>query len=175
MSILLPPAKSKYARHTDDLHFIRTWLHTQEGRVMALYVGTAYGEDLYSWLGIGLGTPTTVSWTGIEIRRVVADYVRDAIGKRAKIIHGDILEHSCKYNFIIASHVWDTDAIKNKPLLMHLLTLAPLVIAQGALCDLSGGYQYSYHGAGYYHIHTRDTPELTSRIKSPYFNLHLKT
>lgn len=128
----LPPTVSIYARTPNDQRVIRRLISAHEGSTLrALYIGPSFGEDFFSWLPIGYGTGTQVSWDALEIDVKASAHLRKHLPDGIMLYHGgDFRTDSFLYNYdiIIANHVWTIDAKENLPNLQKLLDNAQLAV-----------------------------------------------
>ena len=143
--MMTPPTISKYARYPDDMRYVREWLRERE-TVQALYVGTAYGEDMFSWLNVDLGTGATVVWAGLEPDVMAYRHCREATDQIYMLNKG-VMDHAGQYDLIVANNVWRADSADNVAMLKHIQGMCRgILIARGANLERVGWWGHAGEG-----------------------------
>jgi len=163
---MLPPPVSKYARYPDDIRLVREWIKWYPSdSISALYAGPAYGEDLFSWLGVSINTGHVVRWTALDIDSSVCATLRMTAPAEICVMQGDALTHSTHYDLIIAYNIWSGDADANRPMLDNLIrNTEGMLIARGTQMELPGWWG---------HVHETIHPILIKTNRLDPINLSL--
>lgn len=132
-SMSTPPIATKYARFPDDMRLVREWLRVLGRDCSALYVGPAWGDDLWSWLNVDIGTGSALNWTAVEIDRDAASKTALYAASRVVVIHSDAMEHFGRYDLIVANNCWSVEPNDNQALFYHLLNMTDgILFARGS-------------------------------------------
>lgn len=133
-------AKSYYARTPSDMRLLREIGRQQwiPGTYQGLYVGCAYGDDLYSWVPVLWGTGRDLFWHIIDVEGPCVETVKHTLQgiRNCRVERHDYRILLCHtnigwYDIIVANRVWynnETSLDENEAGMRVLLAAKPRII-----------------------------------------------